>query len=440
MARKNVVIGLVGSTLDAGLTEKRWTRWRPSVAICQQPDFRVDRFELLVQPEIQPLATQVMADIARVSPHTEVRPHVVGLANPWDFSDVYAALDAFAEAYPWRATEDYYLHITTGTHVVQICLFLLCETRAMPAVLLQASPVRRTRDGREAAAPRDAIGRVDVIDLQLEKFDRLAARFRARRASGASLLKAGIDTRNAKFNAMIEELEHVASRSRDPLLLVGETGTGKTALCQRLHELKRIRQHLAGELVAVNCATLRGDLAMSVLFGHAKGAFTGAADARTGLLRKGRRRPRVPRRDRRARPRRAGDAAHRDRGAPVLSARLRQAGDERLPARRRHQPRPRRGRARRPVPRGPARADRAVDVPHPGAARAPRGPRAEPRLRARADLRRARRRASRSPGRRATRSCGSPRPRRGARTSATSTRRSAAWPRSPTAAASTRRA
>jgi transcriptional regulatory protein RtcR len=284
MARKNVVLGLVGSTLDAGLAEKRWARWRPTVAVCQQADFRVDRFELLLQPQTKQLAAQVAADIAQVSPHTEVRRHEIDLANPWDFSHVYAALDDFAEAYAWRDTEDYYLHITTGTHVLQICLFLLCETRAMPGVLLQSSPLRAARDG---GPTRDTIGRVDVIDLQLEKFDRLAARFRARRASGASLLKAGIQTRNAAFNAMIEELEHVASRSRDPLLLTGETGTGKTALCQRLHELKRIRQHLAGELVGVNCATLRGDLAMSVLFGHVKGAFTGAADARPGLLRKG---------------------------------------------------------------------------------------------------------------------------------------------------------
>jgi transcriptional regulatory protein RtcR len=283
MARKNVVIGLVGSTLDAGLAEKRWARWRPTVAICQQPDLRVDRLELLLQPQTRPLAAQVAADIAKVSPHTEVRRHELLLADPWDFSQVYAALDDFAEAYAWRQSEDYYLHITTGTHVVQICLFLLCETRAMPGVLLQSSPVRAARDGGPA---RDTVGRIDVIDLQLEKFDRLAARFRARRASGASLLKAGIPTRNARFNAMIDELEHVASRSRDPLLLTGETGTGKTALCQRLHELKRIRQHLAGELVAVNCATLRGDLAMSVLFGHARGAFTGAAEARPGMLRK----------------------------------------------------------------------------------------------------------------------------------------------------------
>jgi transcriptional regulatory protein RtcR len=291
MARKNVVIGLAGSTLDAGLAEKRWDRWRPTVAICRQPDFRVDRFELLVQPQARPLAAQLAADIAQVSPHTEVRQHLLELANPWDFSQVYAVLDDFAERYAWRATEDYYLHITTGTHVVQICLFLLCETRAIPGVLLQSSPRRGPRDPsapRDATrdAPKDTIGRIDVIDLQLEKFDRLAARFRARRATGASLLKAGIPTRNAAFNAMIDELEHVASRSRDPLLLTGETGTGKTALCRRIHELKRIRQHLAGELVGVNCATLRGDLAMSVLFGHAKGAFTGAAEARTGLLRK----------------------------------------------------------------------------------------------------------------------------------------------------------
>ena len=291
MARKNVVIGLVGSTLDAGLAEKRWARWRPTVALCRQPDLRVDRFELLLQPQTRPLAARLAADIAQVSPHTEVRQHLLELANPWDFPQVYAALDDFAERYAWRATEDYYLHITTGTHVVQICLFLLCETRAIPGVLLQSSPRRGPRDPsdpRDAPrdAPRDTIGRIDVIDLQLEKFDRLAARFRARRASGASLLKAGIPTRNAAFNAMIDEIEHVASRSRDPLLLTGETGTGKTALCRRIHELKRIRQHLAGDLVGVNCATLRGDLAMSVLFGHAKGAFTGAAEARAGLLRK----------------------------------------------------------------------------------------------------------------------------------------------------------
>src|SRR5215468_2137350 len=282
MTRKTVVIGLLGTTLDTGHSAARWRRWRPSVAICQQPDFALARFELLVAGDAGRLADQIVADIAEVAPGVEVRPHPLAIANPWDFSEVYAALDAYAEAYPWRtASEDYYVHITTGTHVIQICLFLLCETRAIPGVLLQSSPRRRDSD-----AQRGPTGRIDVIDLELAKYDRLSARFRARRAHGASLLKAGIETRNAAFNRMIDELEQVASRSRDPLLLTGETGTGKTALCARIYELKRVRQHLAGELVAVNCATLRGDLAMSVLFGHARGAFTGAAEARSGLLRK----------------------------------------------------------------------------------------------------------------------------------------------------------
>jgi transcriptional regulatory protein RtcR len=280
MARKNVVIGLLGTTLDSGHAEARWNRWRPSIAICRQPEFRIDRFDLLVPDQAQRLAQQVIADLAEVAPDVDVRPHPLPLADPWDFSEVYAALDRYVETYPWRtASEDYYVHITTGTHVLQICLFLLCETRAMPAVLLQSSPGPRS-------APQFATGHVQIIDLELAKYDRLAARFRARRARGASLLKAGIETRNPTFNRMIDELEQVASRSRDPLLLTGDTGTGKTALCARIFELKRARQHLAGELVAVNCATLRGDLAMSMLFGHARGAFTGAAEARSGLLRK----------------------------------------------------------------------------------------------------------------------------------------------------------
>jgi len=279
---KRVVIGLLGTTLDAGLRDKRWDKWRPTVAVCQQPELHVDRFELLVQAGSEPLASQIVADIARVSPATEVRPHPLALANPWDFGEVYAALDDFAHAYPWKpATEEYLLHITTGTHVVQICLFLLCETRAIPGALLQSSP-----GSARAGEKRSVAGKVEIIDLELARYDRLAARFRERTRTGTSLLKQGIATRNARFNAMIDELEQVASKSKDPLLLIGETGTGKTALARRIHELKQVRQHLAGELVAVNCATLRGDLAMSMLFGHAKGAFTGAAEPRVGVLRK----------------------------------------------------------------------------------------------------------------------------------------------------------
>jgi DNA-binding NtrC family response regulator len=93
------------------------------------------------------------------------------------------------------------------------------------------------------------------------------------------------DTRNAAFNRMIDEIEHVAIRSRAPLLLMGPTGAGKSQLARRIFDLKRLKHQTAGAFVEVNCATLKGDSAMSALFGHKKGAFTGAVADRPGLLR-----------------------------------------------------------------------------------------------------------------------------------------------------------
>ena len=77
---------------------------------------------------------------------------------------------------------------------------------------------------------------------------------------------------------MIDRIERVAVRSRAPLLLNGPTGAGKSLLARRIYELKKTRHQLAGEFVDVNCATLRGDGAISTLFGHVKGAFTGRAE------------------------------------------------------------------------------------------------------------------------------------------------------------------
>ena len=126
---------------------------------------------------------------------------------------------------------------------------------------------------------------MSVIDLDLSRYNRIAQRFTRERDETVSFLKAGIPTRNARFNALIEQLERVAVRSRAPMLLVGPTGAGKSFLAKRVYELKRGRHRLAGPFIEINCATLRGDAAMSTLFGHVKGAFTGAQSARAGLLR-----------------------------------------------------------------------------------------------------------------------------------------------------------
>jgi len=73
-------------------------------------------------------------------------------------------------------------------------------------------------------------------------------------------------------------------RSKAPILLMGPTGAGKSMLARNLFELKKHRHELKGRFVEVNCATLRGDGAGSALFGHVRGAFTGAQAERAGLL------------------------------------------------------------------------------------------------------------------------------------------------------------
>ncbi len=278
--RKTVAFGFVGTVLDyAGRGSQRWSKWRPTLCLCQQESLVIDRLELLHDARSRSLFETLKRDIASVSPETEVVGVEIELHNPWDFEEVYACLHDFARGYAFQPEkEDYLIHITTGTHVAQICWFLLAEARYLPARLIQSSPPRKKEQPRGA-------GEVTIIDLDLSRYNAIASRFAEERQQTLDFLKSGIATRNPHFNRMIEQIEKVAIKSRAPILLNGPTGAGKSFLARRILELKQARHQFSGAFVEVNCATLRGDTAMSTLFGHVKGAFTGARESREGLLR-----------------------------------------------------------------------------------------------------------------------------------------------------------
>ena len=270
---RNVVLGFLGTKLDAA----RKVRWRPTPAVCSTPGFFVDRMEILYDDRFHRLARGVEKEIAEVSPDTEVLLNRMDLDDPWDFQEVYGKLFDFAQGYGFdEDRERYHVHLTTGTHVAQICWFLLTESRHVPARLIQTGP-----PGPDpSASPK-----FDVIDLDLGRYDALQQRFDRLAREHGDLLKGGIETRNPAYNAMIDRIELVAGTSDAPILLLGESGTGKTELARRIYELKLQRRRVKGRLVQVNCATLRGEAAMAALFGQRRGHAGIAGSERSGLLR-----------------------------------------------------------------------------------------------------------------------------------------------------------
>jgi len=81
-----------------------------------------------------------------------------------------------------------------------------------------------------------------------------------------------------KMKNVLETAEKYA-RSKEPILILGETGSGKEILARFIH---RLSPNSKGPFVAVNCAAIPQELAESELFGHSKGAFTGAVESRKG--------------------------------------------------------------------------------------------------------------------------------------------------------------
>jgi len=119
-----------------------------------------------------------------------------------------------------------------------------------------------------------------------------ARAFRALRQENASLqrrliadgpgrpdLFAGIITRNPQMRLLFEYAETVAPTG-EPILITGETGVGKDLLARAIHAASKRR----GEFVAVNVAGLDDPVFADTLFGHGRGAFTGAERTRSGLV------------------------------------------------------------------------------------------------------------------------------------------------------------
>ena len=147
----------------------------------------------------------------------------------------------------------------------------------LPVLILTAhgtipDAVSATQEGAVAflTKPVDKTSLLDQVEraLQLNGGRKLARSWRA-----------GIISRSATMEELLNQARRMA-KTESSVLISGASGTGKELLARAIHRASE----RSGEFVAVNCAAIPETLLESELFGHAKGAFTGALRERTGLF------------------------------------------------------------------------------------------------------------------------------------------------------------
>ena len=124
----------------------------------------------------------------------------------------------------------------------------------------------------------DALRVIVKLALQTQELKR---EVRSLRRSGALGLDVPLLGESQVFRQALEQIRDVARIPTATVLVTGESGTGKELVARAIHSLSDRKEH---PFVAVNCASIPAELIESELFGHEKGAFTGAGSRKIGLF------------------------------------------------------------------------------------------------------------------------------------------------------------
>jgi len=195
------------------------------------------------------------------------------LSGPTEFGEIYAAavevLGRVVERRPGGVNLTF--HLSPGTPAMAAVWIILAKTR-FPAELIESS---RQHGVRTASVPFD-ISAEFLPDL-LRQPDRELERLSAGLPPDAPEFDE-IVHRSRVMQRLVLKARRIAPRSV-PVLIEGETGTGKELLARAIHRASPRRDR---PFVPVNCGAIAPDLVESELFGHEKGAFTGAVARRKG--------------------------------------------------------------------------------------------------------------------------------------------------------------
>jgi transcriptional regulator with PAS, ATPase and Fis domain len=200
-----------------------------------------------------------------------VSVHAVVLSGPTRHREIYeAVLATCATVVAGRADRcQLTFHLSPGTPAMHAMWLLVAKTQ-YPAQLIESSK----EQGVQAVHVPFEISAELMPELLDARLTGLAT------GTPPDLAKfSDIIHRSPQMTRVLEQAARVAPRSV-PILIEGESGTGKELLARAIHAASNRR----GDFVAVNCGAIPHELIEAELFGHAKGAFTGATAQRQGVF------------------------------------------------------------------------------------------------------------------------------------------------------------
>lgn len=206
----------------------------------------------------------------------------VALSSPTDYQDIYREVSQFlTELKLPREDVELTFHLSPGTPAMAVIWIMLARTR-FPASLIQSAQ-SKADDGSVSFSIELVTFPLDLANAFLPDFlqrsDERIERLSQPKALASEFTK--IIHRSTVMQQQIELARRVAIHNV-PVLVLGETGTGKELFASAIHECSRRKDQ---PFVAVNCGAIPKELVNSELFGHKKGAFTGANSARLGHFR-----------------------------------------------------------------------------------------------------------------------------------------------------------
>jgi two-component system response regulator AtoC len=244
----------------------------PIRRLLDQPESqgRYSRVLMLSNAASLEVARERAAQIRSEGLRVELR--LVEAPDPSDYAGLFAAVGPLVAALP--SSEPVDVLLSAGTPQAQTLWFILVQAGLLRARMLQVMPPDLVPDPHPRA--------IREVKLEIEGFPQI----RALREEVARL-RAEVGERGRELvgeSPPMELLRRQISRVAPtplPVLVRGETGTGKELVARALHAASARAQ---GPFIAENCGTFAEGVLASELFGHEKGAFTGAAGRRRGLF------------------------------------------------------------------------------------------------------------------------------------------------------------